>query len=110
MSLPPIVFGTMRDHYLLLFSVAGAVALCAGFVGSWVGGYLGGLRAARAAQLDAGQQSRASVDLAPMMHALDAISLEVERISEAQRFTARVLSDRQPSMLPRAEQRSITPH
>ncbi|MEO8337221.1 MAG: hypothetical protein ABI664_19750, partial [bacterium] len=52
----------------------------------------------------------ANLQLAPIMQALDAISLEVERISEAQRFTTKVLSERQPVMLPRVDQRSITPH
>lgn len=31
-----------------------------------------------------------------MEHALDAMSIEIERISEGQRFTTRLLSDRQP--------------
>ena len=34
---PAIWNGTLREHYLLLFSVAGSIALGAGFVGAWLG-------------------------------------------------------------------------
>ena len=47
-----------------------------------------------------------------VMDALDSLAIEVERISEAQRFTARILADRhdapaRPSSLPSSV---ITPH
>jgi hypothetical protein len=47
-----------------------------------------------------------------VMDALDSLAIEVERISEAQRFTARILADRhdapsRPSSLPSS---IITPH
>jgi hypothetical protein len=46
-----------------------------------------------------------------VMEALDSLAIEVERISEAQRFTARILADRhdatRPSSMPA---RIITPH
>jgi hypothetical protein len=50
-----------------------------------------------------------------VMDALDSLAIEVERISEAQRFTARILADRhdapRPSSLPSALPPSvITPH
>jgi len=50
-----------------------------------------------------------------VMDALDSLAIEVERISEAQRFTARILADRhdapRPSSLPSSLQPSvITPH
>ena|SRR5215475_6831156 len=46
-----------------------------------------------------------------VMEALDSLAIEVERISEAQRFTARILADRHDS--PRQSSmptRIITPH
>ena len=51
-----------------------------------------------------------------MEQAIESIALEVERIGEAQRFTTKLLADRQPdaaarlSVLPRKEPGTITPH
>jgi hypothetical protein len=46
--------------------------------------------------------------------AVDVIALEVERISEAQRFTARLLAERDGAKIPSparaSEPRAITPH
>jgi hypothetical protein len=46
--------------------------------------------------------------------AVDVIALEVERISEAQRFTARLLAERKPDQLPPpgrvSDARVVTPH
>ncbi len=46
--------------------------------------------------------------------AVDVIALEVERISEAQRFTARLLAERDIAKIPQAprasDPRTITPH
>ena len=109
MSLPPIFFGTLREHYVMLFAAAGCVGLISGVIGAWIGGYVGARRAVRTAQLERPADG-AALQLGPILHALDAISLEVERISEAQRFTTKLLSERQAVPLPRAEQKSITPH
>ena len=109
MVIPHIFAGTLREHYIMLFSAAGAIGVTAGLVGSWVGAYLGARRAVKAAQVDR-PEAQPIMQLGEVMQALDAIALEVERISEAQRFTMKVLSERQPVVLPRAEVRSITPH
>jgi cell division protein FtsB len=64
---------------------------------------------------------RATVDLesSPRLQrieqAIESIAVEVERIGEAQRFTTKLLSDRQPDavarmMAPRKEPGTITPH
>lgn len=51
-----------------------------------------------------------------MEQAIESIALEVERIGEAQRFTTKLLADRQPdaaarmAVLPRKEPGTITPH
>jgi hypothetical protein len=95
--LPMHFLGTMREHYVLLFGVAGSVGLLAGFVGSWIGGYFGARRAVRAAQLNAPVASEASrVQLAQLGQMVEAIAIEVERVSEGQRFTTRLLADRMP--------------
>lgn len=48
-----------------------------------------------------------SARLERMEHAIDAISVEVERISEGQRFTTKLLADRDAQVLPAAS-RSIS--
>lgn len=46
-----------------------------------------------------------------VMEALDSLAIEVERISEAQRFTARILADRHdPTRASSMPARIITPH
>jgi hypothetical protein len=51
-------------------------------------------------------------EIAPdhLTDAVDAIALEVERISEAQRFTTKLLSERLESRGTSVAPRSITPH
>ncbi len=47
-----------------------------------------------------------------VMEALDSLAIEVERISEAQRFTARILADRHDAARPGSSMpaRVVTPH
>ena len=47
-----------------------------------------------------------------VMDALDSLAIEVERISEAQRFTARILADRNDASRPASSipARVVTPH
>lgn len=107
----PIHFlGTTREHYIILFTAAGSVGLAAGLVGAWVGGYLGSRGTVRTAQLTQQSERSNAAQLEPILLALDAIAVEVERISEAQRFQARVLTERSSIPMPRSEPRSITPH
>jgi hypothetical protein len=53
-----------------------------------------------------------SEDLVHVVHAVDAIAIEVERISEAQRFTALTLAERGDGQTSgkRISERVITPH
>ena len=112
---PPMLNGTLREHYLLLFGGAGILALGVGGIAAWIGAYFGARRASRRV-LE--QVQRDTAYLADQRHAalvqgIEAISIEVERISEAQRFTSRVLSERpaHAAMPPlRREPGSITPH
>ena len=114
---PPFFHGTLREHYLILFGAAGGIALVTGFVSAWLGAFIGARRAARRTMLEA-LAARQRPDglneerLNQLVEAVDAIALEVERISEAQRFTARLLAERQaPSGPPaRRDPGVITPH
>lgn len=97
---PPIWNGTLREHYLLLFSVAGSIGLLAGFAGAWLGARFAAKRMTqelRESLPSADQQRVAGVQLADLAQALDAVALEVERLSEGQRFTARLLAERSSS-------------
>jgi hypothetical protein len=113
--LPLHWLGTTREHYILLFGAAGSVALITGLIGGWVGAYLGARRAVRSAARDAVApgQSLQSAQLAQLGQMVEAIAIEVERVSEGQRFTTRLLADRMPvgaaELRPRAPG-VITPH
>lgn len=114
--LPPLLNGTLREHYLLLFGMAAGISGVVGFVAAWVGAQFGSRRAAREAAREALQEGGLGVErsLAALVQAVDSIALEVERLSEGQRFTARLLSERAgaPVPVPRNENvsRPITPH
>ena len=106
-----VVHGSLREHYLLLFGAAGAIALTTGFVGAWFGARL----VTRRAQLD--REAADGLRVTPeqvreLSLGIEALALEMERMSEGQRFVAKVLVERQPSALPspRREPGVITPH
>ncbi len=112
---PPFFHGTLREHYLILFGAAGGIALVTGLVSAWLGAFIGARRAGRRTLLEAIAAQPAPLSearLSQLIDAVDAIALEVERISEAQRFTARLLAERHapPAPLPRRDPGSITPH
>lgn len=107
--LPMHWMGTMREHYVILFGAAGTIGLMAGIVGSWIGGWLGARRAVRSAQLNAFAPSDTSrLQIAQLAQMVEAIAIEVERVSEGQRFTTRLLTDRLAVPSP-AELRSRAP-
>ncbi|MGH7603361.1 MAG: hypothetical protein ACRENK_05095 [Gemmatimonadaceae bacterium] len=116
MNFPPVFFGTLREHYILLFCAAGGVALVAGFIGSWIGSHLAGRRSARLIVKQLANEVSGTPQFQQMMQAMDVLSLEVERLSEGQRFVAKLLSERAErdrlAALPVRERSSdhITPH
>jgi hypothetical protein len=112
---PPIWNGTLREHYLLLFSVAGSVAVVAGLVGAWLGARFGTRRVVEqvlAALPSSEQQELTSLQLSQLAQAVDAMSIEVERMSEGQRFTAKLLAERVAAANPQSIRgpEAITPH
>jgi hypothetical protein len=110
---PPILHGTLREHYLLLFGAAGAISMVVGSLSAWIGAQFG---AKRLAKRIAESQSLASGENAARFHELtqvmEGITLEVERIAEGQRFATKLLSERAAQTLapPRREPEMTTPH
>ena len=115
-DLPHLFLGTTREHYLLLFGAAGAVAMLTGAVSAWIGAYLGGRRAARRLRdAQAIQLDRSAVEIAALRQAVDTVAIEVERIAEGQRFTAKLLAERAEQrqmhqVAARPSPDAITPH
>jgi hypothetical protein len=114
LELFPVVWnGTLREHYLLLFSVAGSIALVAGFVGAWLGSRFASRRMIqelREALPSGQQQAMASAQLDELAGALDSVALEVERLAEGQRFTAKLLAENTPARAPLRTPGVVTPH
>ena len=110
---PPLLDGTLREHYLLLFGCAGAIAIVVGSLSAWLGAHFGMRRAVRNALREARTQPAvADVRIDDLVRSVDAIAVEVERISEAQRFATKMLVERAvgPVTAPRREAGIITPH
>lgn len=103
---PPMIQGTLREHYLLLFGSAGVFATGAGFIGAW----LGARSATRAALRQTEEASRRALQpeqIRELSNSVEAIGLEVERIAEAQRFVAKVLVERRDAMPPIPPRRAV---
>ena len=116
MHFPAVFFGTLRDHYIMLFSLAGGVALVAGFVGAWIGSHLASRRSASRIANELAKDVAGAPQFQQIMQAMDVLSVEVERLSEGHRFVARLLSEKAErdglAALPVRERKSehITPH
>ena len=116
MHFPAVFFGTLRDHYILLFGAAGSVALVAGFVGAWVGSHIAGRRSARHVVKDLSNEISGAPQFQQIMQAMDVLSVEVERLSEGHRYIAKLLAERaereRVAALPPRDRKSeqITPH
>src|SRR5436305_8697983 len=91
-----VFHGTLRERDALILAAAGAVALFTGLFGAWVGAYFGSRRAVK-------KSFRERIEIPSIVtevrydelaRSIDAIALEVERISEAQRFAAKLLVER----------------
>jgi hypothetical protein len=98
-----------KDLIVLLFlSSSTLLGTTLVFLGLWIRARE---RAIRATLESPRMIEQAPTDLHHLIHAIDSIAVEVERISEGQRFTTQLLSERVPqqkrSVLP---ERVITPH
>src|SRR4029079_15876446 len=120
-------FHGMRDRDAMMLLAAGGVALFVGSIGAWLGTHFGARRAVQGAFRDRMEMP----SLVPegrdeeLTRSIDAIALEVERISEAQRFAAKLLVERanttvsapavsaptvSTAAIPRRESGVTTPH
>lgn len=92
---------SQREEILLAAAVVAGACFLMGMLGGWVGAWWGGRRSARRAVRDALQQGVAmpaqatEARMAQLAHSVDAMAMEVERISEAQRFLVKLMSERE---------------
>ena len=90
------IFHGMRDRDAMLLLAAGGVALFVGSIGAWLGAHFGARRAVKRAFRDRIEIPSLVTEVRydELTRSIDAIALEVERISEAQRFAAKLLVER----------------
>jgi hypothetical protein len=91
-----IFHGTFRDRDALILIAAGGLALFVGSVSAWLGAHFGARRAVKRAFRDRIEIPAIVTEVRydELARSIDAIALEVERISEAQRFAAKLLVER----------------
>jgi hypothetical protein len=124
-----IFHGTLRERDAILLVMAGGVALFAGGVSAWLGAHFGARRAVKRAFRDKIEIPSIVTEVRydELSRSIDTIALEVERISEAQRYVAKLLAERANAMpvsltptvatpavtapaVPRREPEVTTPH
>jgi hypothetical protein len=121
------VFHGMRERDALMLVAAAGIALFVGTISAWFGAHFGARRAVKRAFRDRIEIPTIVTEVRydELARSIDAIAVEVERISEAQRFAAKLLVERAntavsaPPMnaptvsaaaLPRREPGVTTPH
>ena len=122
--------GALHEREVMLLACAGGVALFVGSVSAWLGARFGANRAVRRAFRDRIEIPTLVTEVRydELSRSIDAIALEIERISEAQRFAAKMLVERPANgplsaptvavaaptvtatAIPRREPEAITPH
>ena len=124
-----IFHGVLHEREVMLLASAGALTLFVGSVSAWLGAHFGAKRAVRRAFRDRIEIPSLVTEVRydELSRSIDAIALEIERISEAQRFAAKMLVERPGGTLsaatvavaaptvtataiPRREPEAITPH
>ena len=108
----------LGEQFVVLGAVMAAIGIGTGFIGAWIGAYFGGRigarRAVAAMRREPAALSATGIQIEEVRNALDAIAVEVERISEGQRFTARLVADRvgqgSAAGVHRRDPGPITPH
>jgi NAD(P)H-hydrate repair Nnr-like enzyme with NAD(P)H-hydrate dehydratase domain len=94
-----IFHGTLRERDAIILAAAAGVALGVGMVSAWLGAHFGAKRAVRRAFRDRIEIPSIVTEVRydELSRAIDAIALEIERLSEAQRFAAKMLVERPAS-------------
>src|SRR5690242_18693898 len=87
--------GPLRERDVVILVAAGG-ALFAGSISAWFGAHFGARRAVRKAFRDRIEIPSLVTEVRydELSRSIDAIALEVERISEAQRYVAKLLAER----------------
>ena len=90
------VFHGMRERDALMLVATAGTALFVGSVSAWLGAHFGARRAVKRAFRDRIEIPSIVTEVRydELARSIDAIALEVERISEAQRFAAKLLVER----------------
>jgi hypothetical protein len=104
----------INDHdlsVLLLCTAAFLLTTTVAFATLWLRARERGIRDS----LDRARRVEPSTEIQHLVHAVDSIAVEVERISEGQRFTTQILADRVLADTPQQKRvsstgRVITPH
>jgi hypothetical protein len=92
---------------LFCMSSVGLLTTTLGFAILWVRARERAIRAT----LETRRAEGPNAELTHLVHSIDAIAVEVERISEAQRFTVQLLGEKDSASAPkRVVGRVITPH
>ena len=86
----------MTDAEIFAMIVGSVLATAAGMTAIVLGGRVLWRLGSRAGKEDSARPAVTRADLERLEIAIEAIAIEVERISEAQRFTATLLSERLP--------------
>src|SRR5207248_8458720 len=119
--------GTLRERDVMMLVAAGGVGLFVGSISAWLGAHFGAKRAVKRAFRDRIEIPSIVTEVRydELSRSVDAIALEVERISEAQRYVARLLAERASTLtvaavnaptvstaaaIPRREPGVTTPH
>jgi hypothetical protein len=91
-----IFHGTLRERDAMILIAAGGMALFVGSISAWLGAHFGARRAVKRAFRDRIEIPSIVTEVRydELARSIDAIALEVERISEAQRFAAKLLVER----------------
>jgi hypothetical protein len=122
-----IFHGTLRERDAMILIAAGGMAFFVGSISAWLGAHFGARRAVKRAFRDRIEIPSIVTEVRydELARSIDAIALEVERISEAQRFAAKLLVERanatvstsgvsaptvSTAALPRREPGVTTPH
>jgi hypothetical protein len=122
-----IFHGTLRERDAMILIAAGGMALFVGSISAWLGAHFGARRAVKRAFRDRIEIPSIVTEVRydELARSIDAIALEVERISEAQRFAAKLLVEQRANTtvsapavsvptvttaIPRREPGVTTPH
>jgi hypothetical protein len=91
-----IFHGTLRERDAILLVIAAGSALFVGGISAWIGAHFGARRAVRKAFREKIEIPSIVTEVRydELSRSIDTVALEVERISEAQRYVAKLLAER----------------